>query len=115
MVGNSLKGFAKCSTTSKAQTILRSAVILKVLGKMVGCVGVKSPDLKIEIAQEAAKETIAAAEIQNPRRADKRSARQFEYRTLIAQARSQPAGRQSSAPWAASVRLVMWAMVPTRR
>ena len=79
--------------------VVRSAVILKVLGKMVGGVGVKSPGVKIEISQEAAKVTIAAAEIQNPRRAEKRSARQFEYRTLIAQARSQPAGRQSSAPW----------------
>ena len=47
----------------------------KFLGKMVGCVGVKSPGVKIEISQEAAKETIAAAEIQNPRRAEKRSAR----------------------------------------
>jgi len=38
-------------------------------------VGVKSPGVKIEISQEAAKVTIAAAEIQNPRRAEKRSAR----------------------------------------
>jgi len=35
--------------------VVRSAVILKVLGKMVGCVGVKSPDVKIEISQEAAR------------------------------------------------------------
>jgi len=55
--------------------VVRSAVILKVLGKMVGGVGVKSPGVKIEISQEAAKETIAAAEIQNPRRAEKRSTR----------------------------------------
>jgi len=55
--------------------VVRSAVILKVLGKMVGGVGVKSPGVKIEISQEAAKVTIAAAEIQNPRRAEKRSAR----------------------------------------
>ena len=54
--------------------VVRSAVILKVLGKMVGGVGVKSPGVKIEISQEAAKET-AAAEIQNPRRAEKRSTR----------------------------------------
>ena len=41
--------------------VVRSAVILKVLGKMVGGVGVKSPGVKIEISQEAAKVTIAAA------------------------------------------------------
>ena len=79
---------------------------------MVGCVGVKSPGVKIEISQEAAKETIAAPK--SKILAVRRSAAHapvrisnFDCSGKIATSRTTIVGTV-----AASVRLAMWAMGP---
>ena len=80
--------------------VVRSAVILKVLGKMVGGVGVKSPGVKIEISQEALAVRRSAAHA--PVRISN-----FDCSGKIATSRTTIVGTV-----AASVRLAMWAMGP---